>query len=63
MGIGASVFTIAIGAILFWGITASIAGISLNVIGIILMIVGAIGLIASMIAGSRADTPDRRATY
>lgn len=63
MGIGASVFMIAIGAILLWAVTATVAGISINVIGVILMVVGVIGLIASLIASSRGDVPDRRATY
>lgn len=53
MGIGTSVFLMAIGAILLWAVTASVAGVSLNVIGIILLVVGAIGLIAGMVAGSR----------
>lgn len=63
MGIGASVFLVAIGAILFWGVTASIAGISLNVIGVILMIAGVVGLIASVVAGSRTDARDGRVPY
>ena len=59
MGIGVSIFFIAIGAILVWAVTATVAGVNINVVGIILMVVGAIGLVASMIAlGSR----DRRAT-
>lgn len=55
MGIGTSVFLMAIGAILLWAVTASVAGISINVIGIILLVVGAIGLIAGMIASSRTE--------
>jgi hypothetical protein len=59
MGIGASIFLIAIGAILLWGITATVAGVSINLIGIILMVVGAIGLLAGLLAssGRRSDAP------
>jgi hypothetical protein len=45
MGIGTSIFLIAIGAILRWGVSDSISGVNLPVIGLILMIVGAIGLV------------------
>src|SRR4051812_26039545 len=50
MGIGASIFLIAIGAILKWGVTAHVTAISIATIGVILMVVGVIGLILSMIA-------------
>lgn len=57
MGIGISIFLIALGAILLWAVTASVAGISLNVVGVILIVVGIIGLIAGLIAAnSRRDT-------
>jgi hypothetical protein len=53
VGIGVSVFLIAIGAILSFAITADAEGFNINTIGWILMIVGAIGLLASLIfAGS-----------
>ncbi|MFP5362516.1 MAG: DUF6458 family protein [Thermoleophilia bacterium] len=54
MGIGASVFLIAIGAILLWAVTATVAGVSINTVGVILIVVGAIGLLVSLIAASRA---------
>ena len=44
MTIGASLFLIAVGAILKFAVTASVAGINLHVVGVILMIVGAVGL-------------------
>ena len=59
MGIGVSIFFIALGAILLWAVTATVAGVSINVVGIILMVVGAIGLAFSMIA---LASRDRRAT-
>lgn len=50
MGIGISIFLIAVGAILNWGVHVdNPQGVNLNTIGVILMIVGAIGLAASML--------------
>ena len=48
MGIGVSVFLLAIGAILTFAINASVSGIDLDTVGVILMIVGVIGLVTSM---------------
>jgi hypothetical protein len=48
MGIGTSIFLIALGAILRWGVADAIEGINLATIGLILMIVGVLGLIISM---------------
>jgi len=59
MGIGISIFFIALGAILLWAVTATVAGVSINVVGIILMVVGAVGLAAAMLA---LTSRDRRAT-
>lgn len=53
MGIGVSILLIAIGAILLWAVSASIAGVSINTVGVILIVVGAIGLLASFLAMSR----------
>jgi hypothetical protein len=49
MGLGASLFLIAIGAILAFAVEVTTEGFDLNTIGIILMIVGALGLVLSMI--------------
>ncbi len=49
MGIGASVFLIALGAILAFAVEVSVQGVDLDAVGYILMIVGIIGLIASMV--------------
>ena len=49
MGIGVSVFLIAIGAILAFAVEVSAEGVNLDTIGVILMIVGGIGLLASML--------------
>ncbi len=48
MGIGTSLFLIAVGAILTFAIETSIAGIDINVVGWILMAVGVIGLLISL---------------
>ncbi len=49
MGIGASVFLIAVGAILAFAVNTTVSGISIHTIGYILMIVGAIGLLTSLL--------------
>jgi hypothetical protein len=49
MGIGTSIFLIAVGAILRWGVSDAISGINLPVIGLILMICGVIGLVISLL--------------
>jgi hypothetical protein len=48
MTIGASLFLIAVGAILKFAVTASVAGIDLQVVGVILIIVGAVGLVIGL---------------
>lgn len=59
MGIGVSVFLLAVGAILAFAIDASVSGIDLDTVGVILMIVGAIGLVTSMLIFGR-DSVGRR---
>lgn len=59
MGIGVSIFLIAIGAILTFAVNATVSGLDINVIGVILMIVGVLGLLASMlIFGPRSRGAD-----
>jgi Domain of unknown function (DUF6458) len=48
MGIGTSIFLIAVGAILKYAVTANVSGVDLDVVGVILMVVGAIGLLLSI---------------
>ena len=48
MGIGTSIFLIAVGAILKWGVTAHVSGVSLATVGTILIIVGIVGLLISL---------------
>ena len=50
MGIGVSLFLLAVGAILTFAVHVShSSGFDINTIGVILMVVGALGLIVSMI--------------
>jgi len=44
MGIGASIFLIAVGAILTFAVERDISGLDIDVIGIVLMLAGALGL-------------------
>jgi Domain of unknown function (DUF6458) len=49
MGIGVSIFLIAVGAILAFAVSLETSGIDLNMVGVILIIVGAVGLLLSLI--------------
>jgi hypothetical protein len=55
MGIGTSIFLIAVGAILKFAVTTSVSGIELATVGVILMVVGVIGLVFSLLILSRAE--------
>ncbi len=48
MGIGTSIFLIAVGAILKFAVTAEVSGVDLDTVGLILMVVGGIGLLLSI---------------
>ena len=48
MGIGSSLFLIAVGAILYFAVDASISGLEISTVGIILMVIGIIGLIITL---------------
>jgi hypothetical protein len=61
VGIGTSIFLIALGAILKFAVTADVSGINLDTVGVILMVVGAIGLLLS-IFWMTAWTDRRRGT-
>jgi Domain of unknown function (DUF6458) len=45
---GTSLFLIAVGAILYFAVHASISGISIATVGVILMVIGVIGLLISL---------------
>ncbi|MFC0099044.1 DUF6458 family protein [Micromonospora marina] len=53
MGIGTSIFLIAVGAILTFALNASVGGIDLDVVGWILMAAGVLGLIMTTLVRGR----------
>lgn len=61
MGIGTSIFLIAVGAILYFAVDASVSGLDISTVGLILMICGALGLVISMflIGSARRGTTER----
>ena len=60
-----SIFSMAVGAVMYWAVTAQGHGFRFSTVGVILMIVGAVGLITSAIVFgvSRRSTGSRRHTY
>jgi hypothetical protein len=61
MGIGVSIFLLALGAILTFAVEFDISGLDISVIGVILMICGAVGLAItiSLLSRSRAAVTTR----
>jgi hypothetical protein len=59
MSIGLNLFVIAVGAILYFAVTASVAGVDIATVGLILMIVGVLGLVITLVflARGRGDPP------
>ncbi|MBX7268247.1 hypothetical protein KIF24_20945 [Micromonospora sp. Llam7] len=53
MGIGTSIFLLALGAILTFAVNASIGGLDLDVVGWILMAAGVLGLILTTLVWGR----------
>jgi hypothetical protein len=61
MRIGSSLFLIAVGAILYFAVTATLAGIDIQIVGLILMIIGVIGFVLTLVMANRtADSEPRR---
>jgi hypothetical protein len=54
VGIGTSLFLIAVGAILYFAVNAHVQGLEISTVGLILMVVGAIGLLISLFLLSSA---------
>jgi len=71
MGVGVSMFLIAIGLILWLAVTVDTNAVDVNMVGIILVLVGAVGLLLSLIfwstwggfGGYRRDTVVRDDRY
>jgi beta-lactamase regulating signal transducer with metallopeptidase domain len=55
MTIGASIFLIAVGAILKYAVNATVSGIEIQTIGLILMVAGAVGLLIGLFLLTQAD--------
>jgi hypothetical protein len=60
MRIGASLFLLALGAILAFAVADRVSGIDLSVVGWILMAVGALGVILSLVIWNRPTEVTRR---
>jgi hypothetical protein len=63
MYIGTSIFLIALGAVLKYAVTATVAGIDIQTAGLILMIVGVIGLLISLFLMTAGSDRRRRDEY
>jgi len=71
MGIGASIFLVAVGAILAFAVTTEVSGVDISTVGWILMIVGIAGFLLSLLFWSswggfgayRRETVVRRDPY
>jgi Flp pilus assembly protein protease CpaA len=65
VGIGVSIFLIALGAILAFAVSAEVSGLDITTVGWILLAVGIVGLVLSMIFWSSWGGPGgmRRRTY
>jgi Domain of unknown function (DUF6458) len=66
VGIGTSLFLIAVGAILYFAVDADISGLEISTVGIILMVVGVLGLLISLFmlnSARRSDTVVRDREY
>ena len=62
MGIGVSIFLMAVGAILAFAVNVSADGINLDTVGVILIILGLVGMLASLVWWDDW-TPRRRLAY
>jgi Domain of unknown function (DUF6458) len=60
MSLGASLFLVAVGAILHFAVTAEVSGIDIQIVGTILMVVGVLGFAISLalwIAARKSGRP------
>ncbi|MPZ91794.1 MAG: hypothetical protein GEU68_09230 [Actinobacteria bacterium] len=60
MSLGASLFLLAVGAILTFAVEVEAEGFNINTIGIILMVVGGIGLLLSLMWMQRSRSAGSR---
>ena len=63
MTIGAALFLIATGAILYFAVTAEVAGLEIQTVGAILMVIGVLGLVLGFAMMSRRGGTARGGPY
>jgi hypothetical protein len=63
MGIGVSIFLIAVGAVLAWAVNVQTSGVDLHAVGLILVVVGVIGVLLSMMFWSSWGGFHRETVY
>ena len=63
MRIGSSLFLIAVGAILYFAVTATLVGIDIQTVGLILMGLGVIGFALALFFGRREAASTRGRDY
>ena len=63
MGLGTSIFLIAVGAILDFAVNVNTPGFNIHTVGVILMVVGVIGLVMSMVFWTSWGGFHRQAVY
>ena len=65
MTIGGSLFLIAVGAILAYAVTATVAGVDIQTVGVILMVAGVVGLVIGLflLMSERRRVGDRAVVY
>jgi uncharacterized protein DUF6458 len=63
MTIGAALFCIATGAILYFAVTAEVAGLDIQTVGLILLVIGALGLVLGLVLMSRRPAEPRSGPY
>jgi hypothetical protein len=59
VGIGVSIFLLAVGAILTFAVDAEVSGVDLSMVGMILMAAGGIGLLLSLLVWGPRDRASR----
>ena len=63
MRLGSSLFLIAVGAILYFAVTATLAGIDIQTVGLILMVIGVIGFVLTLVFANRGAQPPSSRDY
>ena len=63
MGIGMSIFLIAVGAILRYAVNVTVQGVEIDTVGLILIVVGIIGLVISLAIVFMGNGPRRPDDY